>query len=364
MRNLLLTFIFIGLSIFANAQIVIQGRVVDDSTGLPVANAGVYLNHTTFSTNSNRKGEFIFEATGIYSGELIVSAAGYECLSYKLEIPGTTNKLYTLKLVKKKEQNNILAQPEIARKVWLTNFKRALLGITEEADNCTIENLSAVYFVQDENQNTIYAFADTPLVIINKLLGYEIAYDLVEYGDDKNKGSYFLGYSRYREIGDKKKWTKRRQQNYYGSTMHFYRSLISKDLHGQGFSMFEITIPADSVHFEKNSSFAFIDPAMTASIEPVKILYIDAVTNEYYLQFSNIIIVQYNKMPQSVNYLSAQGFVQGLNDEGFTAYIKLSANKVGIDINGAIDEPLSIGYNGFWIYEKLANQLPYNYQPN
>ena len=169
-----------------------------------------------------------------------------------------------------------------------------------------------------------------------------------------------MGYSRYRDVGDKTKWIKRRQQNYYGSTMHFYRSLISKDLNEQGFSIFEIK-KTKAVNFAEDFSLSSADVKL---IEPVQLLFIDSISNEYYLQFNNTIVVQYNKTPPAAHYLFTKIFVQGINNKGFTAYINLVADKVGIDINGAIDEPSSIVFNGFWIYEKMANQLPYNYQPN
>ncbi len=363
MRTFFLSFILIVVPVIANAQIVIQGKVVD-STDIPIANANVYLNHTSFGASSNNAGEFIIEANGIYSGELIVSANGYECLSYRLQLAGVSNKLYKFKLVKKETKANVLVLPAVAEKNWLERFKHALLGITEEADNCSIENLSSVYFVQEEDQNITYAYADTPLIIINKLLGYKITYDLIEFSDDRTKGSYFLGYCRYQEMGDKRRWAKRRQQNYYGSSMHFFRSLISKNLYEQGFSLFEITGNGTVMDNGKNFDPALVNPATVAAIEPVKILFIDDATNEFYLQFNNRIIVQYNRTPQSVAYLSTKGFVQGLNDKGYTAYIDPVADRLGIDINGAVEEPLLIGYNGFWVYEKLANQLPYNYQPN
>jgi hypothetical protein len=359
----MLSFFCCLLAVSAGAQLVIHGSVVDDSTGLPVINGSIYLNRTTVETTSNNIGEFTMEAPGIYSGELIVTAAGYECISYKLDISSTTHKFYKFKLIKKKYQKDIIVLPDIIRRKELEYFRHALLGITEEADGCVIENLASVYFVKTEDRNITYAFADTPLIIINKLLGYEIAYDLIEFGDDKIKGSYFSGSCRYREIGNKKQFTKRRQKNYYGSTMHFYRSLINGNLYEQGFSIFEIKKPKDSADFVRYISHTFINPDSIVAINPLNILFIDSISNEYYLKSSNVIIVQYNKTPESVNYLSQQGFVQGLNDKGFTAYISLVADKVGIDGRGAIDDPLFILYDGFWVYEKLANQLPLNYQP-
>ena len=119
----------------------------------------------------------------------------------------------------------------------------------------------------------------------------------------------------------------------------------------------------DSVDFARYISHVFIDPDSIKAINPLDILFVDSVSNEYYLKFSNIVIVQYDRTPQSAYYLSEKGPVQGLNDKGFTAYFSLVNDKVGIDSKGVIDEPLFVIYDGFWVYEKLANQLPVNYQP-
>lgn len=363
MHKFMLAFFCCVCTYSAGAQFVIQGRIVDDSTGLPVPNTSIYLNRTTFETTSNTKGEFTIEATGMHSGELIVAAAGYEIFSYKLDISTTITKFYTFKLIKKRQQKNIAILPDVKRKKELDNFKYALLGITEEASGCTIENIASVYFVKTGDGNTTYAFADTPLFIINKLLGYEIVYDLIEFGDDKMKGSYFLGSCRYREIGNNKQLARRRQQNYYGSTMHFYRSLINRNLDEQGFSMFEIKKNQDSADLIRYISLVLTDPDSIAAISPLDILFIDSITNEYYLKFNNPVIVQYNKTPHSVNYLSEQGYVFGLNDNGFTAYIRLLTDKIILDSKGSVDDPQLVNYDGFWVYEKLGNQLPVNYQP-
>lgn len=364
MLKFVLTFFCCAFAAAAGAQIVIHGKIVDDSTGLPVSNGNIYLNRTTFGTVSNNNGEFTLEASGIFGGELIISATGYECISYKLNASKASSVLYKFRLIKKEAQKNILVQSAEVRKKWLAYFKHDLLGITAEADACTIENIESVYFVKGEDSAITYAFADAPLIIVNNLLGYEIAYNLIEFNNDTNAGSSFSGYSWYREIGDKKKWAKKRQQNYYGSTIHFYRSLINKDLYRQGFSMFETKKPDGLISLDQSFNLAFINPDSIAPIAPIKMLFIDDISNDYYLQFNSIIIVQYNKTPHSADYLSQQGFVLGLNDKGFTAYINLMADKVGIDSNGAITDPDYISYSGFWVYEKLANQLPLNYQPN
>jgi hypothetical protein len=120
---------------------------------------------------------------------------------------------------------------------------------------------------------------------------------------------------------------------------------------------------ADTTSLHPYTDYTQVNPNSIEAISPLSFLFIDSISNEYYLKFSRDIIIQYNKTPHTVEYLSAQGYVTGLSRKGFTASISLLADTVGIDSKGIIAEPLSIYYGGFWGYEKLANQLPLNYQP-
>jgi CarboxypepD_reg-like domain len=370
MKNIIRYLVLIFCSSFFYAvsytQIVITGKVLNDETNLAIPNASVYLNNTSIGTFTNNMGEFTLIASSIYAGELIVSSIGYQPLFYQLDNVGADKKRYTFKLILKENiLKSVLVISNESRKQWLQIFKDNFLGITEEADNCTIENIEAVYFTAGADKNTIYAYADTPLIIINKMLGYKIAFDLVEFNFDKTElRTYFLGYNRYEEMGEKKKWLKRRKENYYGSVMHFYRSLINKELDKEGFSIFEIKIDTGSKKSVLNTNREVQKVAPSIIIEPLQefqVLYIDSITNEYALQFSNKIMVQYNRQPHSYNYLSNKIIVAGITHFGFVAYINLLVDKVGLDINGIVHLPLQVVYEGFWMYEKLANQLPFNY---
>lgn len=363
MYKCILAFFCFIYSYSADAQFVIRGRVVDDSTGLPVYNSSIYLNRTTFQTRSNAAGEFKLEAVGVSGGQVIISAAGYECFPYTPVGAGAGNKFYTFKLVKKKLQKDSAALAEIFKKAELQNFTVSLLGITAEAAACNIENAASVYFVKGKSGNITYAFADTPLIITNKLLGYEIVYDLVEFGDDNFLENYFTGYYWYRDLGNKRQFSKQRQRNYYGSTLHFFHSLIERNLYEQGFSIFQMKQTAASGNEQVYTDYAQVNPNSIEAITPLSFLFIDNISNEYYLKFSKDIIVQYDKTPHAVEYLAEQGAVTGLARKGFTASIRLLADSVGIDSKGIITDPINLSYGGFWIYEKLANQLPVNYQP-
>jgi hypothetical protein len=74
-------------------------------------------------------------------------------------------------------------------------------------------------------------------------------------------------------------------------------------------------------------------------------------------------MVQYYKNPDSKAYLSRKHFISGLIPNGTRSYLKLTTDHVYIDDYGILENPLSIFCSGYWIYEKAANLLPYNYFP-
>lgn len=371
MYKLFFTTVFFCCTFFAGAQIIIKGKVIDDATGLPVINASVYLNNTSIGTITSGSGEFVLTAGSIYTGELIISSVGYQPLSYQLDNTTAAQHFFTFRLaVKEKLLKDVLIISDATRTAWLKLFKENFLGITEEGDNCKIENISQVYFTNGKDKNIIYAYADTPLVIINKLLGYKISFDLIEFNYNRETGgTYFVGYNRYEETGTAKRFIKRRKQSYFGSTMHFYRSLIANDLAASGYIVYELRRlqgSFDSVIKEKQPAIKKQDTALLAyPVSTDKILYADSIAGGYYLHaVNNQLMVRYKKVPASRNYLANKSFLQGIDHYGSSSYINLRNNKVELDKNGIIKNPLEVIYNGFWVYEKLGNQLPFNYIPD
>jgi hypothetical protein len=74
-------------------------------------------------------------------------------------------------------------------------------------------------------------------------------------------------------------------------------------------------------------------------------------------------MVQYGKNPSSKIYLSRNTFLQGGLPVGFRAYVTVTAPAISLNNAGIINNPMDVLYAGYWIYEKAANMLPYNYVP-
>ena len=99
------------------------------------------------------------------------------------------------------------------------------------------------------------------------------------------------------------------------------------------------------------------------SIEASDILIKDSIQGKYYISSADQVMVKYKESPHSRFYLSNKVLVRGLDRFGFTAYITLQDDKVEVDKDGIIFSPLAVIYDGFWVYEKLGNQVPFNYVP-
>jgi len=355
------------------AQQFINGIVISENTGLPVEGASVYFNNTSIGTSANAAGKFLLQLPNMLNAELIISGVGFERLVYILPATIDQKKTYVFKLEQKEQQlRDVLILPDALRRKYLSIFEQNFLGITEEASRSRIENRKDIYFTSGDDKNTIRAYSDTPLVIINKMLGYRIKFELVDFSFDKENGrTFYYGYTRFEEMGDKNKWQKNRKRSYYGSTVHFFRSLIANRLKEDAFKIYlikPVSLSGDT-NLVSNSVLKKVnvnqEMAMAVSVSPEQIIKSDSSNvNNYKLTFKGKLMVQYDKEPASKWYLKKNTFIQGNMPVGFRAYVTIKSDFLQITNTGIINNPMDVEFSGYWIYEKAANMLPLNYEPD
>ena len=358
---LLLLFFYIP----AYTQISINGRVVDAITNSPVANASIYFNNTTIATKTNQQGAFSFTSLYNITSELVISVSGYELLVFKpsaVQLNRQEKFVFKLQAKESAPQNTIPLNGAI-KKRWLEIFYSTVLGISAEAAKCNILNDTSIYFLSAPGNNTFFAYADKPLVIDNAMLGYKISFDLLEFSyDDATAQSDFVGYCRYEETGDTKKYGKNRKHCYYGSSLHFYRSLLAHQLPSQGFGTF--LLKADTAKGNTKTALPVQQDDLDAFVPVMaqQLLYIDS-NNNFSIRFNGKLLVQYYHDPYGKAYLSQNVFVQGALNKGVESYLTIKSSPVDINNTGALSDASAVSYTGYWLYERLANRLPYDYQP-
>lgn len=371
-RLLLFGLFFLPLN--TTAQVAIQGRVVSESSGLPLEGSSVYFNNTSIGTSTNAEGRFSISLRDMDNAELIISSLGYQRLVYKPEATTIQNKTLVFKLAQKEEQlKEVLILTDAVRKKYLAIFEREFLGITEEASRSIIKNKKDIYFTKGEGKNVFNAYSDTALVIVNKMLGYTISFELVEFFYDEQSGrTSYYGYTRFEEMGDKNRWIKNRKHTYYGSTAHFYRALIANNLKKEGYQIYIIKPTHLSTDNSNNGDKNIITQSKTqqemdvaVEVNANQVIAKDTTdSSNYIVTVPGKLMVQYGKDPSSKNYLSKITFIQGSLPVGFRSYVTSTSSFISLNNAGIANNPMDLQYAGYWIYEKAANMLPLNYTPD
>ncbi|MFD2147208.1 hypothetical protein [Mucilaginibacter antarcticus] len=111
---------------------------------------------------------------------------------------------------------------------------------------CLILNPDVLYLTYSKKRLALEAESDKFLVIDNRGLGYRVKFLLKNFKSDGISQVITYGGERLFEdlpgsAAQKKKWAAARDRAYYGSAMHFYRSLYTDKLKQEGFEVRQLT---------------------------------------------------------------------------------------------------------------------------
>ena len=249
MKNVIAIFLFffINVSVFAQANYTVSGKIIDQETRLPLQGASVFAENTTIGTATNNEGIFQLKLpNGGYS--LVITFTGYQTETKRI----TTSDAATNELIvdlKKKEKSMdefvVKASYEVADGLtkygdfFLENF----IGKTTNSKLCYIKNKEALKFYYYKRSKRLKILATQPLEIVNNALGYTIKYELDSFVHEYNSGvSLYTGYPLFQEmetssLAQLEKWNAARKEAYNGSILHFMRSMYQKKLKEEGFEI-------------------------------------------------------------------------------------------------------------------------------
>jgi hypothetical protein len=235
------------LSSFVYGQNKLSGRVLIAGSSKPVPFANVYLSNTSVGTITDEKGNFVITDFPKGRFDLVVSSLSYEIYHQTIQ----SNKLPLLAEIflvpKARELKEVILAPydidgwEKWGKLFMENF----IGTSSFSQDCKLLNKEVVKLRLDKKTNTIKAFATDQLLIENHALGYILKYDLTafEYNLD-TKVFYYKGYPFFQKMNTRSKalerrWNSNRETVYYGSLMHFLRSVYQDKIAQQQFEVRE-----------------------------------------------------------------------------------------------------------------------------
>ncbi len=351
--------VFSSLSVSAQSYFYIKGKVIDDSTRLPLEGASVLCQNTTKGTITNKEGEFRLEVPA-GGHNLVVSYTGFA--SESVRISSSQDNSNELSIILKKKENKleevvIQASSEV-KDGWTkygSHFSNYFIGSTPFAKQCSIENPQSLKFYFSRKRNVLKVKAEEPVVVLNYALGYKIQYQLDSFiYDYGTKFSAYVGVAFYTELDSTEEqkaiWVKNREKAYLGSRMHFMRCYYDSTLSENGFVIEEIY--QDSITNKPKIS------TLTNPYDSAVYVLIDSVDREINL-FGKYRIV-YTLSPMEKEYLVANKYPASAKEQLSTLEF---LNGFVITENGFFYEQTEVINSGYWAWKNLADQLPYDYWP-
>lgn len=358
--RLIISFLFSVLLFTATAQnpYSISGTVVNASTGLPLPVTSVFAQNTTIGTVTNADGSF---AINLPAGgfDLVFSYTGYKTETRRVSAADVNTKI-EIKLAEKEkelEAVSVVSSNEVINGMekYGSFFKEEFIGKTENAKNCTIENPEVLHFFFSKRKNRLKITATEQLIIKNNALGYILKYALDSFTYEyKTDVSIFTGFPFYENIvGDSaqtEKWKQARELSYKGSSLHFMRSLYNKTLKEEKFDVqFVINVMGKEEAIKLKDIYTAIDYNKDDSTQTVEIL-----PNQ-----PNVGVLYMAAKPNAAYLLENKNEPKNFR---FSILAFKPNETLVIEQNGYCYDQNDIAISGYWSWEKIADQLPYDYK--
>ena len=356
---------------------VLTGTVVDSTTNMPLHYANVFLSRTTWGAATFDDGSFKIDHIPLGTYDLVVSMMGYQLESRRIELsePGAQEFNFYLKPI-------VLEAPGLQvtgfyPRQWakhLDKFIKLFLGTSDFASECRILNPEVLEFEFHEKTNSFTATASEPLQIENRALGYHIIFHLKDFTSHNDLVRY-MGEVKFipltpQDLEEEKKWEENRLQVYKGSFRHFFAALGSGNISEEDFFIFRVPrLPQKGISIfpERIDPNSLITPgeysfqkrfSFTAYL---KIIYVGGkrkiVDSDYWL--SPIVGTWENDYVNLNTRLTGTGAV----DYQQTSWLRMNTNFITITTHGYIDNPYAFTIYGSWAWERLAEELPWDYLP-
>ena len=340
---------------------LITGKALDAVSKLPLQGASVFAQNTTIGTATGPQGDFTLRLlNGGY--DLIVTYTGYQTVTRRITTADALDKNIVIELTQKeKSLEDVVVRSSNEVKDGLEKygsfFTDNFIGKTANSSSCTIKNKDVLKFYYYKKKDRLKVLATAPLEIENNALGYKIKYTLDsfthEYGSQLSTYSGYPLFEDMQPINEAQKdtWYANRLKAYYGSMLHFMRSVYDKNIKEQGFEIqfvakdkdVETAIPV--VDFYGALNYNKTDSNQLVEITPNQ---------------SNVAVLYTRQAPDSV-YISQTGDVP--RNFQLSILTITPEQSVGIEQNGYFFDQNDIIINGYWTWQKVADVLPYDFKP-
>lgn len=382
------------LPVFGWAQSVsVSGTITSADSKAPIAGASVFLSNSSFGTSTGKDGKFVLNGLKPGQYNLVVSSIGYSdelkvitlgeqplALDIDLKPKVTELKEVTIGLMSKSD-----------RKRALEEFKEDFIGLDANAQECKIINPDVLNFSYHENKTVLDAYTNEFLVIENKALGYRIKYLLKRFESDTKTGSLsYAGNQVFEELSGgrakQERWHQKRDEAFYGSAMHFFRSLYSDSLEEAGYRIYDLSrednvnrpseseiqrhlrnmknLSRDSLIYwlKQGRASRYTNHKFHGHFNVKDIVKPTDNPNLKQIVFPDHLYVVYTKKWEENFYKNVYRSPHDLNYQTTIVSLVNGNTAIVIDKNGTIVGPSPM-YEGSWSQARLSTLLPVDYMP-
>ena len=390
--RILLTVFILLCPFFTLAQnAIITGKVVHGESKAPVANASVFLSNATYGTSSAEDGSYTLSGVKPGQYELVVTVVGYEDYSQTIQVGHEPLKLDISLTQKVLMLREVVISSNADWKKNYEQFKREFIGTTENSKLCRVLNSHVLNLIYHRNKQQLEAEGDEFFVVDNRALGYRTKFLLKKFLSDGIEHTIeYSGKALFEQLPgtaeQKRLWKLKREEAYYGSAQHFYRSLYKDRLKEEGFEAHDFTRalnrerPPEALIQQKIKRFRELnrdslnawyklgnltkwndENVVKIPYQSIEILRKTPQPGIYALMFPHFLYVVYTKKHELTEF---KDVYRPLDMENFeTSIITLFTNYALFDMNGIIVSNPSPLYEGTWSKAKLADLLPVDYEP-
>lgn len=337
---------------------VISGRVIDATNGEALPNVNVFLAETSLGAATGTDGVFVIRNVPVGVYELVVSMVGYERRVLPLSLLEPGERQFDVRLQPTVIQTGTVEVVAKDPKEWRKNFERfqkEFFSETRNAAQCRILNPEVLDFKVDGDLFEV-AF-HVPIMIENRALGYRIEFFIEEFRMEKYTIQYRaktrfdqLPQSSEREIN---LWSENRKRAYYGSRRHFLAALARGKTKEEGFEV---------------SAVPYIRP-LSRNYQSARLLvnperYVLNTEHDFQkrLRFPDYLQIVYTREGAEPNFQYAAD-PPAPYVETQVSWITMNRLTVLFDTAGNTLDPFSLKVLGYWAFERVAELLPLDYEP-
>jgi|GEM_PF-2833245 len=351
----------------------LSGQLRDADTGHPIHYANIILSGTTLGTTSLKDGRFQINRLRPGRYTLVINMMGYATVRKSILLIKKSLPLATIWLKPQAVQGEaveITGRPPRWWKYHLNIFKSAFLGQSEFSSKCTLINPEVLSF-KDSTDGTFYAWAEAPLEIENRALGYQLTlwiYDFRWTERDRLVSAFDVLFSPLESQNNQqlRRWEKSRDDAYRGSAMHFFRSMAARQARAEGFTLYGLDWLPNSRNRELEKKGLLIP----GRLDPDTLVSHGQYNFEARLHLPRYTRVLFKKKHWEELSIASNLLYNPQPDASLypTSHVALECTPLTVLRNGlpaleANPAAYPFTFSGVWQHQRVADMLPANYQP-